>query len=221
MSEHALDLDAIEERWYLTPDGLREMPLAQRPKMVKDIHALLARVRALSGSANSTATATECGAAFDSECCHDRLRDRLAGLAARYNWKMTGDGGRAVSTVHYVAADAILAAASTPEHAEDVSRFLELVGETYDLQPWQAEMARAALSGEPLPFVHRPRSSGKRVALIGMGAAMEAALEKWDVVGDPNEAREIRRRARELAAESSRPPESREAGSIAGETETT
>jgi hypothetical protein len=73
-----------------------------------------------------------------------------------------------------------------------------------EMLPWQEEILRRldGISAIPAKVVAiRPRTYGKHEALVALCALDEMLGRKWDVVGDPDQARRVRREARERAAE--------------------
>jgi len=69
-----------------------------------------------------------------------------------------------------------------------------------EIPDWQRALIERWAAGEQT-MVSAARRAGKVQALAYAGAGLELACEPWDVLGDSDQARTIRRRAREVAAE--------------------
>lgn len=75
------------------------------------------------------------------------------------------------------------------------------------LAPWQRDIAEAVLDGRPVTAT-TGRSHRRHLLAVFLGAAYELEGRSWDVTGtDPDQARTIRRQARELAAQLDSPQE--------------
>ena len=68
------------------------------------------------------------------------------------------------------------------------------------LASWQKDILRRVIDGERIVGM-APRMHGKHNALVELGASLERDCEPWDVVGDGDAARRLRREARERAAD--------------------